>query len=139
MGWGTLICTIVNLNIARLLNIGIVSFLVNLQRTGRSKLKFKTKFVMWFAGLRGAMAYALALQASTTMNVGPCILVNTLVYSLITVLGLGSVLHPVLTWADVKRKPEQPGVFVPTNNCFNRLKRSLKYFDQQYFSPLFIR
>lgn len=29
MGWSTLLCTILNLNIARFLNIGIVTFLVN--------------------------------------------------------------------------------------------------------------
>lgn len=29
MGWGTLVCAIINLNIARALNIGIVTLLVN--------------------------------------------------------------------------------------------------------------
>lgn len=108
MGIGTLLCTIVNLNLARMLNIGLVSLLCNWQRSERTKLKPKTQFVMWFAGLRGAMAYALALQASTTFatGAGSVILVTTLVYSLITVLGLGTILHPVLTWADVMRKPE---------------------------------
>lgn len=131
-------CTIINLNVARALNIGVVSLLCNCQRSPRSKLGGKTQFVMWFAGLRGAMAYALALQASTTLEMGPVILVTTLVYSLITVLGLGSVLHPVLTWADVMRKPEQ-GEQEPTKNCSNSLKSSLSTFDTNYFAPLFIR
>jgi len=61
MGWGTLLCTIINLNIARFANITICSILVNCQRTEKTKLNTKTQFVMWFAGLRGAMAYALAL------------------------------------------------------------------------------
>ena len=65
MGWGTLFCSIINLNIARALNIGIVTLLVNMQRSSRTKIQKKTQFVMWFGGLRGAMAYALALQAST--------------------------------------------------------------------------
>jgi hypothetical protein len=94
---------------------------------------------MWFAGLRGAMAYALALEASVTMVAGPCILVTTLVYSLITVLGLGSVLHPVLTWADVKRKKEVEDSSDGTDNWSNRLKASLSYFDTEYFAPLFIK
>lgn len=139
MGWGTLICTIINLNVARFLNIWICTFLVNRQRTEKTKINFKTQFVMWFAGLRGAMAYALALEASVTMAAGPCILVTTLVYSLITVLGLGSVLHPVLTWADVKRKKEVEDGSDGTNNWSNRLKASLSYFDTEYFAPLFIK
>ena len=61
MGFGMFLTTVLNLNVARFLNIGIVTFLVNLQRSEKSKLHFKTQFVMWFSGLRGAMAYALAL------------------------------------------------------------------------------
>lgn len=61
MGFGTFITTVLNLNLARGLNVGIVTFLVNLGRSDKTRLKFKTQFVMWFSGLRGAMAYALAL------------------------------------------------------------------------------
>jgi len=61
MGFGSFITMVLNLNLARVLNIAIVSFLVNLQRSENSKINFKTQFVMWFSGLRGAMAYALAL------------------------------------------------------------------------------
>jgi NhaP-type Na+/H+ or K+/H+ antiporter len=140
MGWGTLVCTIINLNVARFLNIWVCTFLANRQRSENSKLNLKTQFVMWFGGLRGAMAYALALEASVTFGspVGPCILVTTLVYSLITVLGLGSVLHPVLTWADVKRKKEEES-HSETDNTSNRLKKNLSYFDTEYFAPLFIK
>jgi NhaP-type Na+/H+ or K+/H+ antiporter len=48
---------------------------------------------MWFSGLRGAMAYALALQAATDLEgMGMVILITTLVYSLITILGFGTLL-----------------------------------------------
>jgi len=39
---------------------------------------------MWFSGLRGAMAYAIALQAAVDFpvnNIGEIILIDTLVYS----------------------------------------------------------
>ena len=36
------------------------SFLANLKR--RHRIPFKMQFVMWFAGLRGAIAFALALN-----------------------------------------------------------------------------
>ena len=42
MGWGTLFCTIVNLNAARFLNIWICTFLANRQRSEKSKLNLKT-------------------------------------------------------------------------------------------------
>lgn len=61
-------------------------------------------------------------------------------YSLITVLGLGSVLHPVLAWADVKNKPKLPTEQIAlTNNCNNSIKKALSLFDTDYFAPLFIR
>lgn len=60
---GTMICTLINLNIARFLNILIVTWLVNKTRSVSTKFNWKTCFVMWIAGLRGAMAYALAISS----------------------------------------------------------------------------
>lgn len=126
MGFGTFITMVLNLNLARILNIAIVSFLVNLQRSENSKINLKTQFVMWFSGLRGAMAYALALQASNQLSVGPVILIMTLVYSLITILGFGTFLYPVLQLMDVKNKPRPLGeVELDTDNFSNRVKAAL--------------
>ena len=61
MGWTLFLSTIFNLNVARFFNIWFVTFLVNRTRTDNTKITRKTQFVMWFSGLRGAMAYALAL------------------------------------------------------------------------------
>lgn len=60
---GTMLCTLVNLNIARFLNILIVTLIVNKTRSKQTRFNFKTCFVMWIAGLRGAMAYALAISS----------------------------------------------------------------------------
>lgn len=62
LGFGAILLSIVNLNIARLLNIFIVSKLVNSTRKD-TVISGKQQFVMWVAGLRGAMAYALSLQS----------------------------------------------------------------------------
>lgn len=105
MGWGLLATTIINLNISRFLNIGISSLLVNCTRTKETRISLKTQFVMWFAGLRGAMAYALALQASEKLKTnGPIILVVTLLFALLTVIVSASMLNPVLNKMDVKNK-----------------------------------
>lgn len=53
----------INVNFARFLNILITTWLVNCTRT-ESKINVKTQFVMWLSGLRGAMAYALALKCT---------------------------------------------------------------------------
>ncbi len=97
--------TILNLNFARFLNIMIVTKLVNCSRT-TTKISGKMQFVMWLSGLRGAMAYALALKCATDLEIGPVILIDTLIYAFITILGIGSILNPVLSKLDVKRKEE---------------------------------
>ena len=63
---------------------------------------------MWLSGLRGAMAYALALKSRTDLvTMGPVILIDTLIYSLFSILGIGSILNPVLERLGVKRKDEE--------------------------------
>jgi hypothetical protein len=50
----------------------------------------------------------------------------TLVYSLITILGMGTFLYPVLSLMDVKNKPRPLGeVEQDTDNFSNRVKAAL--------------
>lgn len=68
---------------------------------------------MWIAGLRGAMAYALALDASTpkkailtafeqaTIKAGKVMLLQTLIYSLFTILIISSILYPIMLKCEV--------------------------------------
>ncbi len=51
---------------------------------------------MWISGLRGAMAYALALKAYFDFKNGPIMLILTLIYAFITILGIASFLYPML-------------------------------------------
>ena len=104
MGWAMIPLTIINLSIARALNIGIVTYLVNRSRNHK-KVTPKFQFVMWIAGLRGAMAYALALKSFFDFEMGPIMLIVTLIYSFISILLIGSVLNPILESLDVSNKP----------------------------------
>jgi solute carrier family 9 (sodium/hydrogen exchanger), member 8 len=61
LSWGLLVTSLFNVNIARALNVLCVSHFINRFRSPSSKLTGKKQFVIWFSGLRGAMAYALAL------------------------------------------------------------------------------
>ena len=155
--------TIVNLNIARALNIFTVTWFVNKTRSANTKIGIKMQIVMWISGLRGAMAYALALKSYVELEAGGVILIDTLIYSLITILIIGSALNPFLEKMEVKSKKEEV-IFSVTEdsagqqniniagdqsneadvagrqtNCFNRLKKRVRDFDSVYFSPLFIK
>ena len=101
MGVGTAVLALINLNIARALNIGIVTALVNRSRTPETIITPKQKFVMWIAGLRGAMAYALALDSSKEGQSGKVMLIVTLLYALFTILGVSSVLYPIMNYCEV--------------------------------------
>lgn len=101
MGVGTAVLALINLNIARALNIGIVTSLVNRSRSADSLITPKQKFVMWVAGLRGAMAYALALDSSKEGQAGKVMLIVTLLYSLYSILGVSSVLYPIMNYCEV--------------------------------------
>ena len=103
---GTVILTLVNLNIARLLNVYITSYFVNKSRSEQTQITSKHMIVMWIAGLRGAMAYALAMESSHNRifndpsighHSGDVMLIVTILYSLYTILGVSSFLHPIMT------------------------------------------
>lgn len=139
MGWSLPITTIINLNLARFLNITITTKLVNCTRT-ESKIPKNMSFTMWLSGLRGAMAYALALKCATDLEIGPVILIDTLIYALITILGIGSILNPVLTKLGVKRKDvlelhEQQS---SSNSCAQRLKEKFVNWNNRSFAPIFV-
>jgi len=107
---------------------------------------------MWIAGLRGAMAYALALDASKGKDnqSGKVMLIVTLLYSLFTILGISSILNPVMQKCEVTKSSEA----APRDNeteqelldkvkqkrtpCV-RLKTAISEFDRYYFAPLFIK
>jgi len=57
---------------------------------------------MWVSGVRGAMAYALAMKSVIDFKNGDVMLIDTLFYSLVTVIFLGPVLKPLLEYCGVK-------------------------------------
>ena len=149
MGWALVVTTVINLNVARFLNILIVTSIVNCTRTD-TKISKKMQSVMWISGLRGAMAYALALKCATDLAIGPVILIDTLLYALFTILGIGSILNPILERLGVKRNAADDAAEELTErmneangnvprNCCSKLKKRIRHFDNETFSPLFIK
>ena len=87
------------------------------------------------------MAYALALKCATDLEIGPVILIVTLIYALITILGIGSILNPVLTKLGVKRKEslELHEQVSRSNSCAQRFKEKFVHWNSRYFAPIFIK
>ena len=103
---------------------------------------------MWVAGLRGAMAYALAINTIEDYGEpGKIMLSITLIYALITILFVGSSLNPILNYCEVTGNGQpmeepSPEQFESENEmekkrCCQGFKKCMANFDQRYFSPIF--
>ena len=88
-----ILCTIGLCLVGRAANIFPLSVLVNLWRT-RHVVDFRIQFVMWFSGLRGAIAFALAIGLTTPH--ASAIQTCTLCVVLFTVIVFGGGTLPVL-------------------------------------------
>uniref|UniRef100_A0A667YLK7 Sodium/hydrogen exchanger n=1 Tax=Myripristis murdjan TaxID=586833 RepID=A0A667YLK7_9TELE len=85
--------------VSRACNIYPLSFLVNLGRT--AKIPRSTQHFMVFAGLRGAVAFALAVRDTST-EVRRATLTTTLLLVCSTIWLLGSATGPMLRWLDIR-------------------------------------
>ena len=77
--------------VARALNVFLGSFLVNLSRPRSFKISRNYQKMLWFSGLRGGIAFALALGSGEDIGEedAKTILNATLLIVLLTVLGIG--------------------------------------------------
>ena len=89
--------------IGRLLNIVPLSWLANICRTGRQVISPKMQMVLWFAGLRGAIAFALSeampgpnKEVYTTVTLTICIF---------TTVVCGGFTEKILTLFGMKEEP----------------------------------
>jgi len=87
--------------IARVANIFPLSIIQNFFRPTAHKISWEQQIVMWFVGLRGAMAFALTLNVPTPEQ--RAILTTTLILVLFTVLVLGGATTPLLEFLDIPR------------------------------------
>ena len=73
---------------------------------------------MWIAGLRGAMAYALALESVNDYPSGKVMLVITLIYSLFSVFIIGSIYNPIITYMGVEKSDEDLQTQIQIDDSF---------------------
>jgi len=87
--------------VSRFFNIFPLSLFVNVKR--KTKITFKMQLMIWFAGLRGAVAFALALNVRTSHR--SQVITTTLFLVLFTTLVLGGLTAPILKKLHLQMNP----------------------------------
>jgi len=93
--WSIILCLL-----GRLVNIFPLSAMVN--RFREHKITKKMMFIMWFSGLRGAIAYALSLHLEFEKETRRVLVTTTLIIVLFTIFVLGGSTMPLLKFLKTK-------------------------------------
>lgn len=104
--WLLLLVSFIGMLIARVCNVFPNIFIVNKRRSSRTKITKNHQLFLWFSGLRGAIAFALAMKSPDDVGeeAGGVIFSTTLVIVLITVLLFGGFTPFLLGKLDVLDK-----------------------------------
>jgi len=124
--------------LSRFVNIFVCTYLANISRT-ESRLDFKKQFFLWFAGVRGAMALALAIKSKFDFpGTGPIFLVLTLIIISFTIIYSTLFVDITLKRCEIisvrdvdccSDKNDQ------RQNCFSNLKRKIEEWNQRFLMP----
>ncbi|XP_033754678.1 sodium/hydrogen exchanger 8-like [Pecten maximus] len=99
------IWSIVLILIGRALNIFPLSFLLNYFR--EHKITRRMQFIMWFSGLRGAIAFALSLHLEFSPEKRYVLVTATLIIVLFTVMFLGGATMPMMKLLNANKKKKK--------------------------------
>lgn len=146
MGWQLLLFMLIAVLVGRAVNIVSCTAFLNMFRV--NKISTGYQFFMWFSGLRGAIAFALAIDSVQHFDGGDIILTLTLVYAVLTIILVGGGIAPLLV-AVTDEKSELTDKFTVTepdtpfqihsHNCFKKLKNKMKEWDRNYLYHFFVR
>ncbi|KAL3850987.1 hypothetical protein ACJIZ3_012869 [Penstemon smallii] len=160
---GFIFFSILFIGIARAANVFSCAYLVNLARPAHRKIPMKHQKALWYSGLRGAMAFALALQSVHDLpeGHGQTIFTATTAIVVLTVLliggSTGTMLENLQVVGDEHDGPlgesfeANNGYIAPSydgeSSSGNRFKMKLKEFhnstssftalDKNYLTPFF--
>merc|ERR1712071_332363 len=96
--WSIILCLL-----GRLVNIFPLLAVVN--RFREHKITKKMMFIMWFSGLRGAIAYALSLHLEFEEEVRKVLVTTTLIVVLFTTILLGVGTMPLVKYLESRTGP----------------------------------
>lgn len=161
---GFIFFSILFIGVARAANVFGCAYLVNLVRPAHRRIPLKHQKALWYSGLRGAMAFALALQSVHDLpeGHGQTIFTATTAIVVLTVLliggSTGTMLEALEVVGDGHDRPISDGFegnngyIAPTyddegESSGNRIKMKLKEFhksttsftaiDRNYLTPFF--
>ncbi|CAE8624749.1 unnamed protein product [Polarella glacialis] len=125
--------------VARAAHVYPIGWLLNASRPAYPRSRFETPdmHMVWFAGLRGAIAYALSSQFP-----GPhrrCVMSITMWMVLSSVWILGGATVPVLKWLGIRRMESEQlkQLSLTLEPAVNRLR--LVHWDRKYMLPFLVR
>ncbi|BFZ12958.1 hypothetical protein BsWGS_15997 [Bradybaena similaris] len=127
------IWSIVLILLGRALNIFPLSFLVNFFR--EHKITRKNQFIMWFSGLRGAVAFALSLHLEFAEEKHYILVTTTLIMVLFTTVFLGGATMPLLKFlqtTDKKHKKKK----LDTDVSMSKTKEMGDAIDSEHLSEM---
>mmetsp|Transcript_8118 Transcript_8118/g.19194 ORF Transcript_8118/g.19194 Transcript_8118/m.19194 type:complete len:344 (-) Transcript_8118:132-1163(-) len=109
--WGFICSAMALILVGRALNIFPLSFLINRQHKDSAvRLSHKEQFIMWFSGLRGAIAFSLVLNLQShsltalSQDTKSVLVTTTLVVVLLTVFLFGGGTAPLLELLLLERR-----------------------------------
>jgi len=137
MGLSLIITSSIAILIGRMLNIAICSALVNVYRE-KNKLNWRVQVPMWFAGPRGAIAFALAVSSLHDFRHGDVILSLTLVFSVGSILVVGVGLAPLVRLLGSKEEEERNAELAAPEECGGKFKHWMAWLDEAYLYPFFV-
>jgi sodium/hydrogen exchanger 8 len=119
--------------LARACNIYPCSYILN---KGGANIDSKKQFTMWFAGLRGAIAFVLALKSKEDFKDGngDTILTTTILIIFFTVFVMGGYIWPLLERFEL-RDPPDPKPNNPYHNAIDVLQRVNLVKDMSNMDP----
>lgn len=147
-----IILTLVLIIIARAVNTFPLSSIANTYR--KRKISLKNQLIMWVSGLRGAIAFALAIELREEDGtiLGEYIFTTTLIIVLITIVFFGGGTWPILKLFKVKSNNENepqahqteaakkdPALALPSSLDTRSKKNILVRFDEKVLRRFFLK
>ncbi|KAF1772805.1 Nucleotide-diphospho-sugar transferase [Phytophthora cactorum] len=135
--WGFILANLIACLLGRLLNTFPMCMLANLGRSDDNKIPWSHMVVIWFAGLRGAIAFALALNVYTPNRVHASVIQSTTLFTVMfTTLGAKERL------LDDDDEHDADTSFRPIDRSVSRRNISgihgvWERIDEKYLKPLF--
>jgi len=128
--------------IARAANVYPITAIVNAARknSGGTIINQRYQFFMWFAGLRGAIAFILSIDVPTPG--GPVMRSTTIVIVYFTIFVMGGLTIPLLNMLGIP-KGLDPDTVDTEEDAYGRLTVKVQHgwsdFDRKYLKPMFTK